>query len=146
MKNVLGGVMAMILTMPAVAADNGFVSKPSKYSVAETLNRFEAVAKAKGITVFARVDHSGGAEQAGLKMRPTQLLIVGSPKGGTPVMLAAPSAAIDLPLKVLAWEDNKGKVWLSYNSPEYLMKRHGFPAELLKNVSAVGALADRALE
>ena len=84
--------MAMLLTMPAVAADNGFVSKPSKYSVAETLDRFEAVAKAKGITIFSRVDHSGGAEQVGLKIRPTQLLIVGSPKGGTPVMIAAPSA------------------------------------------------------
>ena len=146
MKNAIWGVVAMMLSIPAFAGDNGLISKPSKYSVAQTLDRFEAVAKEKGITIFARVDHSGGAEQVGLKMRPTQLLIIGSPKGGTPVMVAAPSAAIDLPLKVLAWEDDKGKVWLSYNSPEYLMKRHGFPAELLKNVSAVGALADKALE
>lgn len=136
----------LCLSANALAADNGLVSKPSKYSVAETLNRLESVVKAKGITVFLRVDHSGDAEKVGLKMRPTQLLILGNPKGGTPVMQSAQSAAIDLPLKALAWEDESGKVWLSYNSPAYLQQRHGFAAELTKNVAAIGGLVDLALE
>src|SRR5271170_8048826 len=111
----------------------GFVSKPSKYSVPETISRLSAILKAKGIAIFALVDHSGEAEKAGLKMRPTQLLIFGNPKGGTPLMLAAPSVAIDLPLKALVWQDEGGKVWLSFNSPDYLQQRHGFPIELEKN-------------
>lgn len=86
------------------------------------------------------VDHSGEAEKAGMKMRPTKLAIFGSPKGGTPVMLAAPPIAIDLPLKVLVWEDSRGKVWVSYNDPEYLKGRHAVPDHLVKNIAVVGTL------
>jgi uncharacterized protein (DUF302 family) len=95
----------------------GIISRPSKYSVPDTLDCLEAVLRSKGAKVFVRVDHSGEAEKAGLKMPPTQLLIFGNPKAGTPVMLAAPTAAIDLPLKALAWQDVDGKVWLSYTIP-----------------------------
>jgi len=112
----------------------GFISKPSQHSVPETIQRLGTILKSKGVAIFALVDHSGEAEKAGLKMRPTQLLIFGNPKAGTPLMVAAPSTAIDLPLKALAWEDAEGKVWLSYNSPEYLQQRHGFPADLDKNL------------
>jgi uncharacterized protein (DUF302 family) len=126
--------------------DRGIIDLPSPYSVPETLARLESILKEKGVTVFARIDHSGEAEKAGLKMRPTQLLIFGSPKGGTPVMIAAPSAAIDLPLKALAWEDESGKVWLSYNTPEYLQQRHGFTADLVKNLAAASTLIQKAVE
>jgi uncharacterized protein (DUF302 family) len=126
--------------------DRGIVDLPSPYSVPETVARLESILKERGVNIFARVDHSGEAEKAGLKMRPTQLLIFGSPKGGTPVMVAAPSVAIDLPLKALAWEDERGKVWLSYNTPEYLQQRHGFPADLVKNLAAASALLQKAVE
>ena len=107
---------------------SGIIDVPSRYSVPETLARLQAILREKGLNVFALIDHSGEAEKAGLTMRPTQVLIFGSPKGGTPLMVAAPRLAIDLPLKALAWQDEQGKVWLSYNSPEYLRERHGFPA------------------
>lgn len=126
--------------------DNGIIDVPSRYSVPDTLARLEAVIKEKGMIVFALVDHSGEAEKVGLKMRPTQLLIFGSPKGGTPLMAAAPRLAIDLPLKALAWQDENGQVWLSYNSPEYLQQRHGFPTDLLKNIAGVSALIQKAVE
>ena len=126
--------------------DRGIIDVPSSYSVPETLARLEALLREKGLTVFARVDHSGEAEKVGLKMRPTQLLIFGSPKAGTPLMVAAPSLAIDLPLKALAWEDAQGKVWLSYNAPEYLQQRHGIPCDLLKNIAGAGALLEKAVE
>ncbi|HUM04952.1 MAG TPA: DUF302 domain-containing protein [Terriglobales bacterium] len=126
--------------------DAGIISVPSRYSAVETLARLESILEEKGITIFARVDHGGEAAKVGLAMRPTQLLIFGSPKAGTPVMVAAPSAAIDLPLKALAWEDERGKVWLSYNAPEYLRDRHAIPAELVKNIAVVGALVQRAVE
>ena len=123
----------------------GIISKASKYSVVETLDRVENVLRTKGIYVFARVDHSGEAEKVGLKMRPTQLLIFGNPKGGTPVMVAAPLAAIDLPLKALAWQDDDGKVWLSYNDPEYLKKRFGLTDEQIKTISGIGGLIELGL-
>ena len=126
--------------------NRGIIDIPSPHSVPETLKRVEALLKEKGLAVFCRIDHSGEAEKAGLKMRPTQLLIYGSPKAGTPLMVAAPSLAIDLPLKALAWEDAQGKVWLSYNAPEYLQQRHGFPADLLKNITGAGALLEKAME
>jgi uncharacterized protein (DUF302 family) len=126
--------------------DRGMIDVPSPYSVPETMARLESILKDRGVTVFARVDHSGEAEKAGLTMRPTQLLIFGSPKGGTPVMVAAPRAAIDLPLKALAWEDERGRVWLSCNSPEYLQQRHGFPTDLVKNLAAASALIQKAVE
>jgi len=128
------------------ASGNGMISRSSKYPVAETVTRIEDVLKAKGVTVFARIDHRAEAEKAGLKMRPTQLLVFGNPKAGTPVMNAAPSAAIDLPLKALVWEDEQGKVWVAYNSPDYLKQRHGIPGDLVKNLGAAGPLIDQALE
>jgi uncharacterized protein (DUF302 family) len=132
------------LEVPDMAS--GIIDVLSRYSVSDTLARLQSILKEKGLTVFALVDHSGEAEKAGLKMRPTQLVIFGSPKGGTPLMVAAPRLAIDLPLKALAWQDERGKVWLSYNSPEYLQQRHGFPADLLKNIAGIGALIQKAVE
>jgi uncharacterized protein (DUF302 family) len=119
---------------------NGIVSKPSKLSVDEVLHKLQAALAAKGVTVFALVDHSGEAEKVGLHMPPTKVIIFGNPKGGTPLMLAAPSIAIDLPLKILIAEDNDGKVWVSYNSPAYLRDRHGVPENLLQNLALVEVL------
>jgi len=127
--------------MTADAAENGIVSVPSNHSVDQTVEKLTTILKSKGVTLFAVVDHSGEAEKVGMKMRPTKLLIFGSPKAGTPLMLAAPSIAIDLPLKILVWEDPQGKAWLSYNSPEFLAQRHGLPHELLQNIAVVGTLA-----
>ena len=104
----------------------GIIDVPSNHSVDETVEKLNGILNAKGVTLFALVDHSCEAEKVGMKMRPTKLLIFGSPKAGTPVMLAAPSIAIDLPLKVLVWEDSSGKVWVSYNSPDYLQERQMF--------------------
>jgi uncharacterized protein (DUF302 family) len=125
---------------------SGVIDVSSRYSVPETLARLRSILKEKNITVFALIDHSGEAEKAGLTMRPTQLLIFGSPKGGTPLMVAAPRLAIDLPLKALAWQDEQGKVWLSYNSPEYLRERHGFPEDLVKNIAVISTLVQKAVE
>jgi uncharacterized protein (DUF302 family)/uncharacterized membrane protein YidH (DUF202 family) len=125
---------------------NGIIDTPSKHSVDETVEKLKTILQAKGITLFALVDHSAEAEKVGMKMRPTKLLIFGNPKGGTPVMLAAPSIAIDLPLKILIWEDGEGKVWLSYNSPAYLQERHGVPPDLVQNIAVVGTLATLAGE
>ena len=126
--------------------DNGIIDVASHYSVPETLARLQSILQEKGVTVFALIDHSGEAVKVRLKMRPTQLLIFGSPKGGTQLMVAAPRLAIDLPLKVLAWQDEQGQVWLSYNSPEYLQQRHGFPMELMKNIAVIGGLIQKAVE
>ena len=126
--------------------NNGLIHTASPHSVAETLQRLEGILKSKGLTIFARVDHSGEAAKVGMEMHPTQLLIFGSPKGGTPVMLAAPSVAIDLPLKALVWEDDQGKVWITQNSPEYLQQRHGIPANLIANLAGAGALIQKAVE
>ena len=128
------------------AASNGLVSLASKHSVEETMERFESLLKERGITVFARVDHSGEAEKIGLSMRPTKLLIFGSPKGGTPLMQASPTVAIDLPLKALFWQDAYGKSWLSYNDPAYLEHRHNVPPELIPNIAGVNALFAKAVE
>ncbi|MGH9831221.1 MAG: DUF302 domain-containing protein [Blastocatellia bacterium] len=125
---------------------NGIVDVPSSHSVDETVARLKGILEAKGVTLFAVVDHSGEAEKAGMKMNPTKLLIFGSPKAGTPLMLAAPSIAIDLPLKILIWEDAHGKVWVSYNSPAYLQERHNLPAELSQNIAVVGTLAAKVAE
>jgi len=126
--------------------DNGMIHLSSPYSVTETLKRLENALRAKNLTVFARIDHSGEAEKVGLKMRPTQLLIFGSPKAGTPLMVASPTLAIDLPLKALAWEDSDGKIWLSYNSPDHLKQRHAIPEELVKNIAGVGAVFEKTVE
>lgn len=126
--------------------DSGIIDIPGKHAVDETVEKLKGILQAKGVTLFALVDHSGEAQKVGLEMRPTKLLIFGSPKAGTPVMLAAPSSAIDLPLKILVWEDGKNKVWISYNSQEYLQKRHGLPQELLANLAVVETLAAKAAE
>jgi len=126
--------------------DNGLVDIPSSRSVNETVEKLKGILQAKSITLFALVDHSGEAEKAGMKMRLTKLFIFGSPKAGTPVMLAAPSSAIDLPLKILIWEDPRGKAWVTYNSPAYLQKRHGIPLELLPSISVIETLAKKAAE
>jgi uncharacterized protein (DUF302 family) len=130
----------------AAVKEIGIVSALSSHSVDETVERLQGILQAKGIELFAVIDHSGEAEKAGLKMHPTKLVIFGSPKAGTPLMLAAPSVAIDLPLKILVWEDGQGKVWVSYNSPKYLQDRHGFPEELLQNIAGIETLAAKAAE
>ncbi len=127
-----------------MSADNGIVSIPSHHSVDETVATIERLLEANGLKLFAVVDHSGEARAAGLQMRPTKLLIFGNPKGGTPLMVATPSIAIDLPLKLLVAEDAQGQVWISYNSPAYLQTRHGLPKELMPTLAAVEGLAARA--
>ncbi len=119
------------------SADNGLVHLSSPFSVPETTKRLEAALQSKGIATFCHVDHSGEAEKIGMKMHPAQLLIFGNPKGGTPLMQSSPTLAIDLPLKALIWEDAGNKVWVSYNSPEYLQQRHNIPADLLKNIAVI---------
>jgi uncharacterized protein (DUF302 family) len=126
------------------APSNGLISKPSNHSVEETVAKLERILESKGVTLFAMVDHSGEAEKAGMTMRPTKLLIFGSPRAGTPLMLAAPTSAIDLPLKILVWEDSEGKAWMTYNDPAYLGQRHSIPEGLLGNIAAVEALASAA--
>jgi uncharacterized protein (DUF302 family)/uncharacterized membrane protein YidH (DUF202 family) len=127
-------------------SDNGIVTIPARQSVDQTVGKLQEILQAKGVKVFALVDHSGEAEKAGLQMRSTKLLIFGNPKAGTPVMIASPGSAIDLPLKILVWEDDGGKVWISYNSPAYLQTRHGFPRELVQNIAVVEKLAESAAE
>lgn len=126
--------------------NNGIVNKPSKHSVDDTLRKLQHTLEAKAIAVFALVDHSGEAAKVGMNMPPTKLLIFGNPKGGTPLMLAAPSIAIDLPLKILIWQDDHEKVWVSYNTPEYLAERHGLPAHLVQNIGFVETLASSIAE
>jgi uncharacterized protein (DUF302 family) len=123
---------------------DGIIDKPGNHSVDETAEKLQAILRAKGIALFALVDHSGEAAKAGMKMRPTKLLIFGNPKAGTPLMQASPSIAIDLPLKILIWEDAAGKVWVSYNSPTYLRERHHLPEELERNIAVVETLAAEA--
>lgn len=159
---VLGLVMSIYLlsvrdTKPASRAgtqekamttntDNGILSVPSNHSVDQTVEKLQQMLQAKGVKLFALVDHSGEAQKAGLTMPPTKLLIFGNPKAGTPLMLASPSTAIDLPLKILVWEDASGKAWISYNSPAFLQARHNFPASLVPNIAVVEALVAKAAE
>jgi uncharacterized protein (DUF302 family) len=124
----------------------GLIDIPSNHSVDETVTKLEGILQAKGIIPLALVDHSAEAAKAGMKMRPTKLLIFGNPRAGTPVMLAAPSSAIDLPLKILVWEDYQGKVWITYNSPSYLQERHNLRSELLPNIAVIETLAAKAAE
>ncbi len=124
----------------------GFVSVAGTHSVDDSVKKIQELLATKGVKLFAVIDHSGEAASAGLSMPQTKLLIFGNPKGGTPLMTAAPSAAIDLPLKLLVWEDQAGQVWISYNSPEYVGRRHHIPEELLKVISVVESLAKQAAE
>ena len=129
-----------------VGKEGGIVNIPSKHSVDETVERLKNILRSKQITLFALIDHSGEAAKVGMKMPPTKLLIFGNPKGGTPLMLAAPSSALDLPLKILVSEDAQGNVWLLYNSPEYLKERHGLPSNLLPNIAVIETLSAAAAE
>ena len=124
--------------------DNGILQVKSPYSVGETIQRLEVVLAQKGIPVLAHIHHSSGAIAAGIAMRPTELLIFGAAKAGTPLMLAVPSTALDLPLKALVAEDENGTVWISYNSPQYLQQRHGFPAEMIANIAGLQAIVEQA--
>ena len=126
------------------AAVNGLRVLPTQHTVADVLRRVQTLAQARGLTVFAQIDFSGDAERSGLALLPTGLIILGNPAAGTPLMAAAPTVAIDLPLKILTWHDADGYTWVAYNEPEYLQARHGFPAELTKNIAALGNLAQAA--
>jgi uncharacterized protein (DUF302 family) len=128
-----------------MTSTEGVITKLSPYRVPETLDRLEAILKSKGVRIFARVDHSGEAEKAGLQMLPTQLLIFGNPKAGTPAMQAAPLSAIDLPLKALVWQDSTGQVWLSYNDPEYLRRRFGLSEDAIRGIVAAVPLMEQAI-
>ncbi len=125
---------------------NGIVDIRSNHTVDATVEKLKSILEAKSVTLFALVDHSGEAAKAGMAMRPTKLFIFGSPKAGTPLMLASPSIAIDLPLKILVWEDQNGQAWVSYNTPEYLRARHNIPAELMANIAVIETLAAKAAE
>ena len=144
--------LAFVISIPStsegwpVQNEEGIVKIPSHHSVDETVDKLKTILESKGVTLFALVDHGGEAEKVGLKMPPTKLLIFGSPKAGTPLMLASSSAALDLPLKILVAEDSERKVWISYNGPEYLKERHGLPENLLPNIAVVQALAAAAGE
>ncbi|HEV2731731.1 MAG TPA: DUF302 domain-containing protein [Terriglobales bacterium] len=132
--------------MTQASAMTGIIDKQSNHSVDETVERLRNILQSKGVTLFAVVDHSGEAHNVGMEMPPTKLLIFGNPKAGTPLMLAVPSIAIDLPLKILVWEDADRKTWVSYNSPSYLQKRHNLPIGLLENVAMIETLAAKAAE
>jgi uncharacterized protein (DUF302 family) len=125
--------------------DNGMIHLSSPHTVSETLARLETIVKTKGIPILALIDHSGDAERTGLKMQPAKLLIFGNAKAGTPLMIASPTVALDLPLKALVWEDSGGKVWLSYNSPDYLRQRHAIPDNLLHNIAGIGPICAEAV-
>jgi uncharacterized protein (DUF302 family) len=126
------------LALPAIAAD-GLVTVPSSVNAKLTIDKLEAALKGGGATIFARVDHAAGATAAGLTLRPTELLIFGNPKGGTPLMQSQQSAGIDLPMKALAWEDAAGKTWLSYNDPAWIAMRHALTPETAKVIEALSA-------
>lgn len=130
------------MTLPA----HGMVHLESHYSAAETVSKVESLLQSKGLNIFARIDHSGEAAKVGLKMPFTQVIIFGSPKAGTPLMLAAPTLALDLPLKALVWQDADGIVRVTYNAPEYLAERHGVPKDMIPNIAGAGVLLQKAIE
>ena len=126
------------------AAVDGLRILPTQHSVADVLKRVQSIARTRGLMIFAQIDFSGDAERAGLVLRPTGLVILGSPKAGTPLIEAAPTVAIDLPLKIVAWQDADGHTWVAYNDAAYIQGRHRFAAQLQKNIAALGALAEAA--
>ena len=125
---------------------NGLSQVASRYTVDETVKHLESHLAEGGLKIFATIDHTIEAAKVGMKMPPTKLVIFGKLEGGTPVMVAAPTLVIDLPLKALVWQDENGQVWVSYNSPEYLQARHGVPDELIKNIAGLGAVVAKAVE
>jgi uncharacterized protein (DUF302 family) len=139
-------LVLLLVPVQVFAADDGVVKRESRYSVPQSLDRLEALLKERGITVFARIDHAGEASKAGLVLPPTQLLIFGNPRAGTPLMAAHPTMAIDLPMKALAWQDAAGKVWIGFNSADYMQKRYGLTDDEAKSLAVVGALIEAALK
>lgn len=131
--------------LTAMNSNNGIISLPSPFSVTETIDRLVAILQTKGINIFARIDQKAEAEKVGLTMPPTQLLLFGNPKAGTPLMVAEPTIALDLPLKVLAWESANGEVWLSYNDTDYLKQRFSLADELVKNIAVIPSLVEQTL-
>jgi uncharacterized protein (DUF302 family) len=131
-------------SMPPHGPDNGIVTVPTHRSVEQAADKLATLIEAKQIVLFARIDFAADAQRAGLVMQPSQLLVFGNPRAGTPLMQAVPTAALDLPLKVLVWQDSDGRVWLSYNSADYLQARHAAPAELIKPIDGIGALVQAA--
>ncbi len=146
MIRAIATLICLLLPLHAIAADNGITKRASLYSVALTLDRLEGVLKERGITVFARIDHAGEAKKVGIELPPTQLLVFGNPRSGTPLMVGHPTVAIDLPMKALAWQDAAGKVWIGYNSADYMKTRHDLTDEQAKPLAAAGALIDAALK
>ena len=145
MRQAIITLLAITMLAPAAFAGTGLVTKKSAHSVAQTLDRLEGALKDKGIVVFARIDHTAGAKKAGMSLRSTELLIFGNPKLGTPLMQSKQTIGIDLPLKVLAWEDENGQVWLTYNAPDFLANRHGITDRaqvLTKMTEALQKLTD----
>ncbi|SAL38239.1 camphor resistance protein CrcB [Caballeronia turbans] len=135
---------ALKMTSTGPLDNNGVVTIASAHGAVAAADRLEALIRARGLMLFARIDFSGDAARAGLTMPPSQLLVFGNPQAGTPLMQAVPTAALDLPLKVLSWEDANGRAWLSYNATEYLRARHGLDADAMKPVSGVAALVEAA--
>lgn len=125
-------------------SSSSFTQLPSRYSVSETLDRLESLLREKGIKIFARIDQRREAESVGLRLRPTELILFGNPKAGTPIMQAAPTSALDLPLKVVAWQDDSGQVWIAYNSADFFSQRHGLSPDQLGPITAPNALIDAA--
>lgn len=145
MNKLLATLFLSLTAFSAQAADTGMLSRTSPYPVVETLDRLEAVLKAKGVTIFARIDHAAAAQGAGLTLRPAQLLIFGNPRAGTPLMQAAPSIGLDLPMKTLAWQDAQGQTHVTWNTPDYLIQRHGLEAAYVKNLAAISGLIEAAI-
>ncbi len=146
MNKLLATLFLSLTAFSTQAADSGLLSRTSPYPVVETLDRLAAVLKAKDVKVFARIDHAAAAQGAGLTLRPAQLLIFGNPKAGTPLMQAAPSIGLDLPMKVLAWQDTQGQTHVTWNTPDYLIQRHGLDAAYVKNLAAVSGLIEAAIK
>jgi uncharacterized protein (DUF302 family) len=146
MKQLIAALLLLAAPLATQAADPGMQIRPSPYPVADTLDRLEAVLQAKGVKVFARVDHSAEAQAAGLALPPTQLLIFGNPKAGTPLMQAAPTIGLDLPMKVLVWQDAQGQVQVAWNSPDYLIQRHGLEVTATASLAPISGLVDAALK
>ncbi len=143
LSSLLAGLVALA---PLSHAGGNIVTKPSQYSVSETIDRIEQAVTAKGMKLFARINHAREAKQVGLDMPPTELLIFGNPQGGTTLMLASPTVAIDLPMKALAWEDSSGRVWLTYNASHLFQERHGLPEEFSARLDGVGILLEQAVK
>ncbi|MEP7152016.1 MAG: DUF302 domain-containing protein [Nitrospira sp.] len=143
----LGGLLlGLSVAVSPSHADSTVITKPSRYSVSETIDRIGKVVTDKGMTLFVRINHAEEARKVGLEMLPTELLIFGNPKGGTALMVEKPTVAIDLPMKALAWEDRAGRVWLTYNAPSLLHVRHGLPEVSAARLDPVGKLLERAVE